>query len=1233
MREGSEATDSNDGKELDEATRALLELVEAGTATEIDSYLATSSVHVDAHNVKGETALLLACRLGRTDVAELLLLRGAEVLAYDDDCFTSLLNAAQGGHAALIPILLDAGAEIDESDAFGWTPLMWTAYKDHRECLELLLNRGGDSKHMDDDGLTALSLAAGRGHEEVVERLIDVGASVHVVDKLGNSSLLWACRRGFAPVVSALLRAGAEVDHQGMQSSTPLIMATRGNYRAAVEELLKFQPNVNAQDKDGQTALSIAAREGYRDIADALLEAGAFVNVQDARGDSILLAAVKAGNLHMVNVLLAHYADCDVKDAEGRTPLLCAVDRGYLDILQLLLRHRPQLELRSKEGETALLRAVRNRNVAMVSALLSANAKVSAADAAGDNPLHLSLRSRSSRLTQILLSRPKDARLLYRPNAAGETPYSIDQSSPQPLLPTILGPMESQAETDAMMGYDIYSNVIADILCEPSLNLPLTLGLYAKWGSGKSFLLNKMKEALGVFGRRWVDEAELEWSWGVGGGLGLVGLLVGVLFYSLGARHSADWLPAFTAAILTGLGLLGLYAALFFASQRGEWAGLVGLGSGLGKAAARLRLFLRLLFSHPPSLGEKDVLACPVSFLLADYHRLSSVGGEQALGNIFLAFYDAAEAHFGSLTTRLAGLLRPSHCSEKRERLRSYCGVPVVLGWAVVGLSAALSLLLCCYYAHRSVELEEEETAPTGALVLGAVLGSFAFLALLYPTLLMLHHLIFASPRRQIATAIAELDHLKFEGFMELLQRQVESLAELMGVLDAFTRSQTRLVVFVDGLDNCEQEKMVLTLDALELLFSCRRRAPFAMIIAVDPHIIISAVNRNLAAATLPGTQLTGHHYLKNIVNLPFYLQNSGLRRLQERLRAIKAAEEDEAVATTLRDTGGSFASLRDQIHPAHSPLSLIQGIATDDYFPDINPRSMNRIINTLNLTGRLMRALEMEVEWSIVAHWVALVEQWPYRLSWLIHTTEEEHISGDITLAALYRRIRSRIPRLPSEEPLLLMDRNPENLLRHLTSPHAQLYVHHMLQFVPCTSNLDPYIPKLIREKEEKEKGGELSEEPDSSLALLFVGVVPRPLPFLPSLSRGQVGDLVRQTRLSASEKERYVAPTGGLQSLGSRAESLRLGRLAARAGHESGRLDALQSPPRDSATRPSSSASRHILRHCLPGHTPPLSFSPAPGAAHKSPDPAQLERTGSVFHFTPATRVHRSSARGSRS
>lgn len=44
-----------------------------------------------------------------------------------------------------------------------------------------------------------------------------------------------------------------------------------------------------------------------------------------------------------------------------------------------------------------------------------------------------------------------------------------------------------------MLGYELYSSALADMLSEPSLSMPITVGLYAKWGSGKSFLLAKLR--------------------------------------------------------------------------------------------------------------------------------------------------------------------------------------------------------------------------------------------------------------------------------------------------------------------------------------------------------------------------------------------------------------------------------------------------------------------------------------------------------------------------------------------------------------------------------------------------------------------------------------------------------------------------------------------------------------------------------------------------------------------
>jgi len=44
------------------------------------------------------------------------------------------------------------------------------------------------------------------------------------------------------------------------------------------------------------------------------------------------------------------------------------------------------------------------------------------------------------------------------------------------------------------------------------------------------------------------------------------------------------------------------------------------------------------------------------------------------------------------------------------------------------------------------------------------------------------------------------------------------------------------LVVVVDGLDSCEQEKVLMVLDTIHLLSDVN--SPFIMVLAIDPHII-----------------------------------------------------------------------------------------------------------------------------------------------------------------------------------------------------------------------------------------------------------------------------------------------------------------------------------------------------------------------------------------------------------
>ncbi|VDM74216.1 unnamed protein product [Strongylus vulgaris] len=114
------------------------------------------------------------------------------------------------------------------------------------------------------------------------------------------------------------------------------------------------------------------------------------------------------------------------------------------------------------------------------------------------------------------------------------------------------------------------------------------------------------------------------------------------------------------------------------------------------------------------------------------------------------------------------------------------------------------------------------------------------------------------------------------------------------------------------------------------------------------------------------------------------------------------------------------------------------------------------------------MRAFEIDFSWLSLGHWVSLLEQWPSRMCWLIDRAVDIS-NNSLTLAEVYHQLKDHIPKKDS---LIELDRNPDNFeasafLDSTAIPSSeQLTVGHVKKFVPCTSNLDPYLRKLIRER-----------------------------------------------------------------------------------------------------------------------------------------------------------------------
>ncbi|XP_030577939.1 kinase D-interacting substrate of 220 kDa B isoform X7 [Archocentrus centrarchus] len=1045
---------------------------------------------VDGRSDNGQTPLMLAAEQGSLEIVQELIRRGANVNLDDVDCWSALISAAKEGHVEVVKELLENSAYIEHRDMGGWTALTWASYKGRVEVTKLLLEHGANPNTTGQQySVYPIIWAAGRGHADIVKLLLQNGAKVNCSDKYGTTPLIWAARKGHFDCVMHLLENGADVDQEGANSMTALIVAVKGGYTEVVKELLKRNPNVNMTDKDGNTALMIAAKEGYTEIVQDLLDAGTYVNIPDRSGDTVLIGAVRGGHVEIVRALLHKYADIDIRGQESKTALYWAVEKGNATMVRDILQCNPDTETCTKDGETPLIKATKMRNIEIVELLLDKGAKVSAVDKKGDTPLHIAIRGRSRRLAELLLRNPKDGRLLYRPNKAGETPYNIDCSHQKSILTQIFGARHlSPSETDGdMLGYDLYSSALADILSEPTMQPPICVGLYAQWGSGKSFLLKKLEDEMKTFAGQQIEPL-FQFSWLV---VFLSLLLCGSVAIVLGFTVDPKLAMAVSLSLLALLYLF--FVVVYFGGRRegDNWTWAWLLSTRLARHIGYLELLLKLMFVNPPELPEQSTRALPVRFLFTDYNRLSSVGGETSMAEMIATLSDACEREFGFLATRLFRVFKTEETQGKRKWKKTCC-VPSFILFTLVLACLITGMALLAVFRVDS----ENRTVNAVLIAIGSVVG----LALLLncKTWWQVTDSVLNSQRKRLHSAANRMHKLKSEGFMKVLKHEVELMARMAKTIDGFTQHQTRLSVVIDGLDSCEQDKVLQMLDTVRVLFS---KGPFISIFASDPHIIIKAINQNLNSV-LRDSNINGHDYMRNIVHLPVFLNSRGLSSAKKMCAATPAngdaansdgwhEELDRKLSqhslgeltkfgskTTLnrRDTYRRRQVQRSVTRQMSFDLTKL--MVTEDWFSDISPQTMRRLLNIVSVTGRLLRANQISFNWDRLASWINLTEQWPYRTSWLILYLEEtDGVPDQAALKTIYERVSKNIPTTKDVEPLLEIDGDVRSFEVFLSSRTPVLTARDIRTFLPCTVNLDPKLREIIADvraaREQMNMGG----------------------------------------------------------------------------------------------------------------------------------------------------------------
>ena len=141
--------------------------------------LLDSNARIDPSSESDHVPLNLSCQYGSTTIVELLLQKGAKILADAEGLFPQHLVARTGVSPELLLLLQDYGADLDEVDKSNqWTPLFHAASEGNVSSLQILLSAGARTDILDDKRLSAMYYAAWEGHLECMKLLGSAGGTL-----------------------------------------------------------------------------------------------------------------------------------------------------------------------------------------------------------------------------------------------------------------------------------------------------------------------------------------------------------------------------------------------------------------------------------------------------------------------------------------------------------------------------------------------------------------------------------------------------------------------------------------------------------------------------------------------------------------------------------------------------------------------------------------------------------------------------------------------------------------------------------------------------------------------------------------------------------------------------------------------------------------------------------------------------------------------------------------------
>ena len=327
---------------------ALMAAVSASRADHVSALMsignADANYEVKHGKTKGDTAIVLAGRLGHKDVIQRLISsHNVDPSRGLSDKTTPLIRAVVDEDADAVKHMLLAGVPINVESAEGYTPLVEAAKKPSRmRCLEALCDFDASIVDFETSrGFSALHEACKVGNEEAVLAMcLKYGANSNRESaRDATTPLMTAAEYGQVTVVETLIKkCSADVNRETVASKHTVFThcAFRGK-TSAFSALVSNGALVDRETQDGRTAILYAiARDDAKTVEALVKVAGADVEFDSSLGVTPLAGAATANKPKCVEMLLSLGAKPLKSSRSNKVPVLQACLMGSIEAMKAL---------------------------------------------------------------------------------------------------------------------------------------------------------------------------------------------------------------------------------------------------------------------------------------------------------------------------------------------------------------------------------------------------------------------------------------------------------------------------------------------------------------------------------------------------------------------------------------------------------------------------------------------------------------------------------------------------------------------------------------------------------------------------------------------------------------------------------------------------------------------------------------------------------------------------------